>query len=109
MARRSCSIWLLILIGAPLAVGDDNSGLDVTRVALFSSGVGFFEREAIVSDDARAELKFRTEQINDTFRKPIETFKTQGQYARADSYYSLRLVGSSRGQDSHDFHVRGGT
>lgn len=71
MARRSCSIWLLILIGAPLAGGDGNSGLDVTRVALFSSGVAFFEREAIVSDDARAELKFRTEQINDILKSLV--------------------------------------
>ncbi|MEW6251915.1 MAG: hypothetical protein AB1716_14835 [Planctomycetota bacterium] len=45
--------------------------LDVKRVALFSSGVGFFVREAQVTGDSTAELSFRTEQINDIIKSMI--------------------------------------
>ena len=45
--------------------------LVVTRVALFSSGVGYFERDASVSGNAQAELKFRTDQINDMIKSMV--------------------------------------
>lgn len=45
--------------------------LNITRIALFSSGVGFFEHEAQVSGDATAALKFRTEQINDIIKSMV--------------------------------------
>lgn len=45
--------------------------LRVTRVQLFSSGVGYFECEGSVSDDAAAELSFRTDQINDIIKSLV--------------------------------------
>jgi hypothetical protein len=55
----------------PLATAADATDLNVTRVALFSSGVGYFEREAKVADNATAELKFRTDQINDIIKSMV--------------------------------------
>jgi hypothetical protein len=53
-------------------VGDDKAiELDVTRVALFSSGVGYFECDASVNGSATAELKFRTDQINDILKSLV--------------------------------------
>lgn len=48
-----------------------SADLNVSRVAIFSSGVAFFECEATVDGVASAELKFRTEQINDIIKSLI--------------------------------------
>jgi chaperonin cofactor prefoldin len=45
--------------------------LKITDVALFSSGVGFFQHEGRVSGNDRAELRFRTEQINDILKSMV--------------------------------------
>lgn len=45
--------------------------LKVTRLAIFSSGVAYFECEATVTDSAVAELKFRTDQINDILKSLV--------------------------------------
>ncbi len=45
--------------------------LNVSRVAIFTSGVAFFEREARVTGDATAELSFRTEQIPDMIKSMV--------------------------------------
>jgi len=42
--------------------------LPLTRVVLFSSGVGYFERAGQVEGDASLELSFRVEQINDILK-----------------------------------------
>ncbi len=62
---------LLVLAAWPPARAADPADLAVTRVALFSSGVGYFEREAEVTGNASAELKFRTEQINDIIKSMV--------------------------------------
>lgn len=61
---------VLFVLAAPL-LAEDSIDLGVTRVALFSSGVAYFEREAEVSGDVTAELKFRTDQINDIIKSMI--------------------------------------
>lgn len=63
-----------VLLTLPLAAAFALAGpveLDVTRVALFSSGVGYFERDATVAGNAQAELKFRTDQINDMIKSMV--------------------------------------
>lgn len=72
-------VTLIMLLGAAgpvfgqeaVAGGDGKAELDLRRVTLFSSGVGYFEREATVSGDATAELRFRTEQINDILKSLV--------------------------------------
>ncbi|MFH1749177.1 MAG: DUF4139 domain-containing protein, partial [Planctomycetota bacterium] len=62
---------LLAIIGIPVTSAEDNPDLEVTRVALFNSGVGYFEREASLTDNANAELSFRTNQINDILKSMV--------------------------------------
>ncbi|MCK4342730.1 MAG: hypothetical protein KAY37_13515 [Phycisphaerae bacterium] len=69
LLRLSALVSLLFAAG-PLAAAE-TTDLDVTRVALFSSGVGYFECDATVSGDATAELKFRTDQINDIIKSMV--------------------------------------
>ena len=45
--------------------------LKTTRIALFSSGVGYFESSMTVEGNAAAELKFRAEQINDVLKSLV--------------------------------------
>lgn len=65
---RTC--WAMAISGwmCTAAMGDD---LKVSRVALFSSGVGHFECAATVEGDASAELKFRASQINDILKSLV--------------------------------------
>jgi hypothetical protein len=62
---------LAALLAPPGVFAADDVQLAVQRVAIFSSGVGFFEAGATVKEDARAELKFRTEQINDILKSLV--------------------------------------
>ncbi len=59
---------LACILPAPAAEKID---LDVTRIALFSSGVGYFESTRQVAGDATTVLQFRTEQINDIIKSMI--------------------------------------
>ena len=45
--------------------------LKTSRVALFSSGVGYFESAFTVEGDSATELKFRIEQINDVLKSLV--------------------------------------
>src|SRR6266478_1622930 len=57
----------LLLLARVFAAED----LPVKRVVLFTSGVGFFQREGEVSDDASVRFSFRTEQINDLLKSLV--------------------------------------
>lgn len=61
---------LLIALGlvSQVAAADD---LKVSRVALFNSGVGYFECAGSVDGNASSELKFRTGQINDILKSLV--------------------------------------
>jgi hypothetical protein len=53
------------------ALAAENTDLPVSRVAVFSSGVAYFECDATVSGNTQAELKFRTDQINDIIKSMV--------------------------------------
>jgi hypothetical protein len=55
----------------PATAKDEATELKVTRVAIFSSGVAYYECDAAVTDNACAELKFRTGQINDILKSLV--------------------------------------
>lgn len=57
-----------LLISCGLAAAED---LKVSRVALFNSGVGYFECAGSVDGNATSELKFRTGQINDILKSLV--------------------------------------
>jgi len=73
--RTRQSPWLLVLACGHFAmVGSVRAAdelLPVKRVVLFTSGVGFFQREGEVSGEASVELSFRTEQINDLLKSLV--------------------------------------
>lgn len=56
---------------ATVALAQQPVDLTVERVAIFSSGVAYFEAGAEVDGRATAELTFRTEQINDILKSMI--------------------------------------
>ena len=45
--------------------------LPVTRVVLFSSGVGYFEHRGTVSGDATVSLPFRSDEVNDALKSLV--------------------------------------
>ena len=54
---------------ANLKEGD--SSLALSRVVLFSSGVGFFEHTGQIRDNAKVELKFKVKDINDLLKSMV--------------------------------------
>src|SRR6266576_685223 len=72
--------WLLlhtsILTAQPAraAKGDESpksTALSIGQVVLFSSGVGYFQREGSVEGDARVDLSFPTSDINDLLKSMV--------------------------------------
>ena len=61
-----CVVTLAVMASVALA-----AELPISRVVLFSSGVGFFEREGTVEGDVSVELSFRTEQIRDILKSMV--------------------------------------
>src|SRR6266436_5622201 len=60
--------WSQLTLFAPLFAAEE---LPVKRVVLFTSGVGFFQREGEVTGDTSVPLSFRTEQINDLLKSLV--------------------------------------
>src|SRR5437763_4987807 len=45
--------------------------LPIARIVLFSSGVGYFQREGQVDGSARIDLQFHTQDINDLLKSLV--------------------------------------
>ncbi len=72
MSRLAMPVLILLVFTNPTLAADATpTDLDVTRVALFSSGVGYFECDTTVTGDATAALQFRTDQINDIIKSMV--------------------------------------
>jgi len=56
---------------AQVAPAASRQEVPVTTVALFSSGVGYFEHSGIVRGDGTTELRFRTSQMNDVLKSLV--------------------------------------
>lgn len=67
--------WVSTVMAAAFAAqpsaGAGPAELKVSRVAVFSSGVAYFECETMIDGAATAELDFRTEQINDIIKSLV--------------------------------------
>src|SRR5438477_8623618 len=65
----------LLGAGAPDAAGKQDVrpavSLPVTRVVLFNSGVGYFSRSGEVTDDARVDLTFPEQDVNDLLKSMV--------------------------------------
>ncbi len=69
--RYLCALALLGV--APIASAQPRPAaeLPVSRIVMFSSGVGYFQREGKVTGDAKIDLKFQTEDINDLLKSLV--------------------------------------
>ena len=61
--------------------------LPITRIVLFTSGVGYFQREGQVDGNARVDLQFHTQDINDLL-KSLVVQDTGGGHISAVNYDS---------------------
>jgi hypothetical protein len=66
MITAKCLMAVLVLIS--LVAICSAADLPVSRVVLFSSGVGYFERAGTVEGNTEVELSFRVDQINDILK-----------------------------------------
>jgi hypothetical protein len=73
MSRRLALFAVLLCTAAAVAraEGAGQSNLPLKKVVIFSSGVGFFEHDGQVTDDAKVELQFKTADINDLLKSMV--------------------------------------
>jgi hypothetical protein len=79
--RLGAAALLLLAAGLP-ALAQPRPGaaeLPVTRIVLFSSGVGYYQREGQVDGSARIDLQFHSHNINDLLKSLILQDKDGGQ------------------------------
>ena len=62
--------------GAADAAAAVKTEVPVSRVVLFSSGVGYFEHKGTIAGDANVQLSFKVDQINDILKSLIVMSKT---------------------------------
>src|SRR4051812_18255972 len=74
-AWSACALSFLSLVSrdavAQATKPAPNADLPVREVVLFSSGVGYFEHFGTVRGDGSAELRFKTEQVNDVLKSLV--------------------------------------
>src|SRR6202030_3181069 len=58
-------------VPAAAAAPDASVQLPIGQVVLFSSGVGYFQREGQIDGDARVDLSFPTQDINDLIKSMV--------------------------------------
>jgi hypothetical protein len=58
---------------------DKESALPLSQVVLYTSGVGYFQREGGVEENAQVELRFKTEDINDLLKSLVVQDYSGGQ------------------------------
>ncbi len=56
---------------APTAPSETSVQLPIAQVVLFSSGVGYFQREGVIEGDARVDLSFPVSDINDLIKSMV--------------------------------------
>ena len=63
----------LVIAAGGVATGQEKTAatLPLERVVLFSSGVGFFEHNGHVQDDAEVQLRFDVEDVNDLLKSMV--------------------------------------
>ena len=66
-AAMVLALWMFV----PAAGEGGTVEIPVTRVVLFSSGVGYFEHNGTVEGDAVCRLMFKAEQINDVLKSMV--------------------------------------
>jgi hypothetical protein len=64
---------------APPAVQRPAEELPIQRITLYRSGVGSFERRGLVSDNAKIQLRFKTDQVNDILKSMVVLDLSKGQ------------------------------
>jgi hypothetical protein len=91
MKNEAIVVVLAVLAaGLPVLAQQPRPGstdLPITRVVLFSSGVGYFQREGQVDGSTRVDLQFHTQSINDLL-KSLVLQDTGGGQISAVSYDS---------------------
>lgn len=69
--RLAAAVLLVLWVLVPSPSDGGPVEIPITRVVLFSSGVGYFEHNGPVEGDASCRLMFKTEQINDVLKSMV--------------------------------------
>jgi hypothetical protein len=72
---------LALCVGPAAAQNAKNDGPDlpVTRIVMFSSGVGYFQRDGFVAGQTTLSLHFPADQVNDLLKSLIVQDRGNGQ------------------------------
>ena len=74
-------IAAMLLAWPALGADDDRAEVPVTKIVLFSSGVGYFQHDGRVAGDTTTRLMFKADQINDVLKSMVLNDLDGGQVA----------------------------
>lgn len=66
-----CGVALPLSAPGPAAAAAPDDTLPITRITLYRSGVGSFERRALFDGAGEIQLRFKTDQINDILKSMV--------------------------------------
>lgn len=105
LRRRSLLLIVIFLALARVAMAEEPTGsLPIKRVVMFNSGVSFFEHNGTVKDDAKIDLKFNVDDINDLLKSMVLQDLGDGQISTV-SYSSKDPI--SRTLDTFSINLTG--
>ena len=68
-------VWRLILVSILLlpwpAMAEDEAALPLSKIVLYSSGVGYFQHDGTVNNRTQLDLRFNVSQINDMLKSLV--------------------------------------
>lgn len=67
----SCAGFSALLAPAPSPAADTAVSLPLSKIVLYSSGVGYFQHDGTVTDRTRLDLRLQTNQINDLLKSLV--------------------------------------
>ena len=98
------TLWI-IQTQLPSATAAETSTLPLSKVVLYSSGVGYFQHDGTIIDRAQLDLRFSAGQINDLLKSLVVqhfsggkistvTYSSRDQVAKALGSFGINLTGN---------------
>ena len=64
-------VWLFLAVHHPMASATESAPLPLSKIVLYSSGVGYFQHDGTITNRAQLDLRFSANQINDLLKSLV--------------------------------------
>ena len=65
------AVWLFLIGHHPMALAAESATLPLSKVVLYSSGIGYFQHDGTIANRVQLDLRFSATQINDLLKSLV--------------------------------------